>query len=305
MESMTLVFGSTSIAVTTIVKAAIIYYGVVLIENRELTTGMLVAFLAYSDQFVGRVSRVVDAVLELKILGVHLERLSDISLSTPENANRAGQEIGTIQRIQLSECRYRYGESLPWVLRDVNFEVTRGEAVALMGPSGAGKSTLVRILNGSLKPQSGGLLINGVPAHHFSPEQIREHVAVVAQGDVLLTGTISENIAAFESHVDESAVAAAARAACIDQEVAALPMGFSTVVSDGTMQLSGGQLQRICIARAIYRKPDVIILDEGTGNLDQTTEHRIIENIKQLGITLLLVTHRESAARHVDRIERI
>jgi ATP-binding cassette subfamily B protein RaxB len=305
LESMTLVFGSTSIAVTTIVKASIIYYGVLLIDSHELTMGMLVAFLAYSDQFIGRVSRVVDAALELKILGVHLERLSDISLHSPEKQSGSSQSIDRFESISISNCGYRYGENLPWIFKDLNVTVRGGESIALMGPSGAGKSTLVKILNATLAPQVGSVLINNYPYHYFSPEQIRERIAVVAQGDILLSGTIDENIASFDSEIDQERVIAASKAACIYSEIASIPMGFSTRVSDGTMQLSGGQVQRICIARAIYRKPDVMVLDEGTGNLDQSTEKQVIENIKALGLTLVLVTHRDSAARHVDRILRI
>ncbi len=305
LESMTLVFGSTSIAVTTIVKACTIYYGVLLIDSQNLTMGMLVAFLAYSDQFMGRVSRVVDAVLELRILDVHLERLSDISLSDPERQNRSGQALDRFESISISSCAYRYGDSLPWVFNELNVTVRQGESVALMGPSGVGKSTLVKILNGTLTPQVGSVLINSQPYHSFSPEQIRERVAVVAQGDILLSGTIAENIASFDSDIDYERVVAASKVACVHSDIVGIPMSFSTRVSDGTMQLSGGQVQRICIARAVYRNPDVLVLDEGTGNLDQATEKNVIENIRKLGLTLVLVTHRESAARHVDRILKI
>lgn len=305
MESMTLTFGSVSIGVSTLVKSIIIYYGIILIDGGALTTGMLVAFLAYSDQFVGRVGRVVDAILDFRILDVHLQRLGDIALNPEERIPRVQVDLERIERIDLVACSFRYSEGLPWVLADFNAYVRSGEAVGVMGPSGSGKSTLVRILNGTLDVSHGSLLINGVDAGLFSPDQIRRRIGTVSQGDMLLTGTIAENISSFDADVDELRLATAARAAQIDLEIDALPMKYSTRISDGTAQLSGGQLQRLCIARAIYSQPDIIVLDEGTANVDQATERKIISSIRELGFTLILITHRESATAYMDRLQRI
>jgi ATP-binding cassette subfamily B protein RaxB len=197
---------------------------------------------------------------------------------------------------------YRYGDNEPPVLADFDFDVAAGECIAIVGPSGAGKTTLLKILAGLLRPTSGIVLLDGVPVQAVGLEYYRSQIGCVLQNDQLFAGTIAENIAAFSPNLDPERTQDAARQAAIHDEILRMPMGYETLVGDMGSSLSGGQVQRIVLARALYRRPRILLLDEATSHLDEENERSINAAIRMLTIARVIVAHRRSTIDMADRI---
>jgi len=168
------------------------------------------------------------------------------------------------------------------VLQGVNLKIEPGEFIAITGPSGGGKTTLMKILMGLFEPGNGAIRLGERPVSSYRKAKYRRAIGSVAQGDTLYAGSLAENIAFFDPEIDMDRVREVARQAHIDAEIDAMPMGYETLVGDMGSVLSGGQLQRVLLARALYPDPKVLILDEGTANLDAENEAKILETLKEL-----------------------
>jgi ABC-type multidrug transport system fused ATPase/permease subunit len=190
-------------------------------------------------------------------------------------------------------------------LRAVSLTVTPGEAIGILGPTGSGKSTLLDVLLGLLEPASGTVSVDGQPLS-ARREPWQRSIGYVPQDVYLVDDTLRANVALGwrGTDVDDEAVAEAIQLADLDDVVAALPDGVETVVGERGVRLSGGQRQRVGLARALYTRPSVLVLDEATSNLDETTERRIVDTLGSLrgGITMIVVTHRIASVRHCDRL---
>ena len=165
--------------------------------------------------------------------------------------------------IVLHNLTYRYAPSEPEVLRGVTLRIAPGEFVALSGTSGCGKSTLIKIVAGLYKPSRGSVLIDGQPLDRWNAQTLRSQIALVAQDDSLLQGTLAENISGFDDKVDMQLVRVCAELAQIRTDIERMPMGYESLVGDMGSTLSGGQKQRVLLARALYRRPRILILHEG------------------------------------------
>ena len=176
------------------------------------------------------------------------------------------------------------------------------ECVAIVGPSGAGKTTLLKMLAGLLVPDRGVILINGVPISGIGLELYRAQIGCVLQDDRLFAGSIAENISGFAPSADFEEIVAAAKLAAIHSEILRMPMGYETLVGDMGSSLSGGQTQRIVLARALFRKPRILLLDEATSHLDEENERAINEAIRRLPISRVIVAHRRSTLEMADRV---
>jgi ATP-binding cassette subfamily B protein RaxB len=272
---------------------------------------MLVAFLAYKDQFSSRIAMLLDTLIKLSLLGLHSERVSDIALAKPEEAAGAytpiipaGDASMPHRKAALSArgIGFRYGDNEPPIIRDFDFDVEAGECVAIVGPSGAGKTTLLKMLAGLLPPSSGTVLLDEVPVPAIGMEYYRSQIGCVLQDDRLFAGSVAENIAAFHPAANPDLIQHAARLAAIHDEITRMPMGYRTLVGDMGSSLSGGQLQRIVLARALYRAPRILLLDEATSHLDEDNERTINSAIHSLPITRIIVAHRRSTIDMADRI---
>lgn len=290
-----LLFGIELIAVTVIAIGFVI--------DGVLSLGMVLAYLAWKAQFTLGATRLVDRLIEFRMLGLHLDRLSDIALVDQDPGfapTLAPKPLAG--RITLESVSFRYAPDLPLVLDNVSLDIGPGEHVAITGPSGSGKSTLARIILGLIEPSSGRVLIDGVPLPEFGRRALREQAAAVLQDDALFAGSIADNIALFDAAPDPRRIAESARAAAIDRDVAATPMGFETMVGDMGIALSGGQRQRILLARALYRQPRLLVMDEATSHLDLETENLVNSAISKLGVTRVVIAHRPQSIAAADRL---
>ena len=273
-----------------------------------LTVGMLVAFLAYKDQFSQRVGKCLDTVVRFGLLSVHGERIADIALSAPEPGDlgaplaSAPAIVGRRAALSARGINFRYGANEARVIVDFDLDVAPGECVAIAGPSGAGKTTLLKILAGLLRPTAGTVLIDDVPIEAVGIEDYRAQIGCVLQDDRLFAGSIVENIAGFSPSPDPERIEEVAKIAVIHEEILRLAMGYRTLVGDMGSSLSGGQVQRIVLARALYRAPRLLLLDEATSHLDEDNERAINDAVRRLPISRVVVAHRRSTLEMADRI---
>jgi ATP-binding cassette subfamily B protein RaxB len=196
---------------------------------------------------------------------------------------------------------FRYAEGEAWVLKDCSFSVAPGESIAIVGASGCGKTTLLKLLLGLLQPTAGSIRIGGQDLHKAGPRNVRAIVGAVMQDDQLFAGSIADNISFFAADVDQERIEAAARLAAVHEEIAAMPMGYHSLIGDMGSSLSGGQKQRIILARALYREPKLLFLDEATSHLDVTRERLVNEAVKALELTKVIVAHRPETIASADR----
>lgn len=267
------------------------------------TIGMLFAYISYKGQFTSRVSALINYAVEIKMLSLHSERLADIVLAEPEVDNVPPNDLAHLQpSIELRNVSFRYGEGEPWVLKDMNLVLDAGQSVALVGPSGCGKTTLLKVLLGLLHPQEGEVLYGGVPVKHLGLQNYRRVIGTVMQEDVLLAGSIADNISFFDLRVDQARIHACATLAAVHDDIAKMPMGYQTLVGDMGSSLSGGQKQRVLLARALYKQPRVLALDEATSHLDIANERRVTEALAAMPLTRIIVAHRPETIAGAQRV---
>jgi ATP-binding cassette subfamily B protein RaxB len=286
-------------------RIAVIWWGAALALQNVFSVGMLIAYLAYKDQFAARVSSLIDKGIEFRMLRLHGERLADIVLAPPEPHAGGALDSPLLPEdasLQATGLHFRYAEGEPWVLQDCSFRVGAGEAVAIVGASGCGKTTLAKVLLGLLPTASGAIGCGGHDLDRIGIGQYRRMVGAVMQDDQLFAGTIAENIAFGDDAPDMARVEAAATMASIHAEVAAMPMGYHSLIGDMGTTLSGGQKQRVVLARALYRKPRILILDEATSHLDVERERLVNDTIRRLRITRVIIAHRPETIASADRV---
>ena len=286
---------------------AIVYIGAVSVIGEKMSLGVLLAFLAYRGSFTDSAAKVVQQVQQWRMVGLHLDRLSDIVAEKPEQIGVAPARAGANQpaEIRIEGLTYAYSASEKPVLDRIDLTIPAGGFVAIVGPSGAGKTTLVRLMLGLLPPSAGQIAIDGVPLGAATLAAWRARVGAVLQDDLLLTGTLADNIAFFDTSPDQPRVEACARAARVHDEIMAMPMGYSSLIGDMGSALSSGQRQRILLARALYRQPDALFLDEGTANLDEANENAIADTIAAMGITRIVIAHRPALIERADAVVEV
>jgi ATP-binding cassette, subfamily B, bacterial CvaB/MchF/RaxB len=287
-------------------RVAVVWVGAVLVLEHQLSVGMLFAFVAYKEQFSQRVAGLIDKWAELAMLKVQGERLADIVLAEPEAAGLSATAVGAAAdkapRIELREVSFRYSNSEPEVLRRISMSIEPGESVAIVGPSGCGKTTLIKLMLGILRPQEGEVQVGGRPLPHLGTAAWRALVGTVMQDEPLFAGSVADNICFFDPRPDMAWIAECARRAAVHDEIAALPMGYHTLIGDMGTTLSGGQKQRVLLARALYKRPAILFLDEATSALDVDRERLVNHAVRQLRLTRVIVAHRPETIASADRV---
>lgn len=281
----------------------VIYLGArSVIAGDGFSVGMLFAFLSFRQTFTDRAGALIGQIIQFRFLSLHLDRLADIVTTEPDRITGVPPAVEIKGRIEVSELSFRYGATDPLVLDGLDLNIAPGEFVAITGPSGGGKTTLTKLLLGLREPTAGSIRLDG---HAATPElwrAWRARVGLVAQDDRLLSGSIADNIAFFDPDLDMAKVYAAAYAAQVHDQIMQMPMQYQSLIGDMGSTLSGGQKQRVLLARALYRQPAILILDEGTANLDVETEETIAELLSQMGITRIVVAHRPALLNRAGRV---
>jgi ATP-binding cassette subfamily B protein RaxB len=274
--------------------------------NNDLSMGMVMAYLSFKDQFYNRVFALVDKLFEFRLLELHLARLGDIALHPVEQHRRGigvpPPDVCLQGGLVLKDVGFRHDEQAPWLFRQVALEVGNDEVVAIIGPTGSGKSTLLKVVLSLLQPTEGIVSLHGMPINSMGLESYRARIAGVLQDDGLLSGSIFDNITLFDPVPDRERVELVASLAAIANDIRVMPMQYNTLVGSMGAALSGGQVQRILLARALYKQPRLLVLDEATSHLDIATEHAVNKAITQLKIARLIVAHRPETILQADRI---
>jgi ATP-binding cassette subfamily B protein RaxB len=297
-----LMFGVLHKLVFGLERVAVIWVGALLVLDRSFSVGMLFAFIAYKEQFALRVSGLIDKAVELKMLKLQGERLADIVLTPPETEVLVPPRSDLSAHLELRGVGFRYSDAEPVVLKNVNFAIEPGESVAIVGPSGCGKTTLLKLILGIHEPQVGEVRVGGVPLAHLGLRAWRDMIGTVMQDDQLFAGSIIDNISFFDATPDLAWVEECARLASVHDEIAAMPMGFHTLIGDMGTSISGGQKQRLLLARALYKRPKILLLDEATSALDVDRERLVNQSVKQLELTRVIVAHRPETIASATRV---
>ena len=272
-----------------------------LLPGDQFTTGAFIAFVSAYGAFSGNSMQIVRSVGTLVGLDTSWERAAPLLAATPErSASRRdpGQLTG---KIDVTNAAFRYSPDAPPALGGVSLQAAAGEFIAIVGPSGSGKSTLTRLLLGLDQPMQGTIQYDGQDLRHLDTELVRRQIGVVLQNGKLFPGTLFENIIGnFEGTIDDAWEAA--RQAGIADDIRAMPMGMHTIVTEASAAFSGGQIQRIIIARALVGKPRILLFDEATSALDNVTQAIVTQSVSQLAVTRIVIAHRLTTVREADRI---
>jgi ATP-binding cassette subfamily B protein RaxB len=282
----------------------VIYLGAQAIVAADgFSIGMLVAFISFSQTFTDRTISLINQAIEFRYIGLHLERLTDVLAFPREDTDSSNAADYVVDgRISLDDVHFRYGSTDRPVLDGLTLDIAPGEFVAITGPSGGGKTTLLKLMLGLQTPWSGSIALDSQPASPGLWRAWRAQIGVVAQDDRLLSGSIADNISFFDPDLDMDRVRSAAEAAQVHHDILRMPMQYQSLIGDMGSSLSGGQRQRVLLARALYRRPRVLILDEGTANLDVATEELIADLLKDMEITRIVVAHRPALLNRADRV---
>ncbi len=301
LERLNIFFGISRESIFELERIILVFVAARLIMENQFSVGMIFAFMAYRDQFVEAASSLIEVLINFRMLRLHLDRIADIALSEPEPSGGTRLDIKEAS-IKATNLTFSYDGAREPVLKDVNLEIAGGSSIALIGPSGRGKTTLLKLLTGLLTPQSGTVSVDGTILTSVDPKHFRGQIATVMQADHLFSGSIMDNITLFDLEPDADWMKECAKTAQIHDDINEMPMGYDTPVGDMGAALSGGQIQRVILARALYRKPKILFIDEGTSNLDIPTERAVNTAIASLGITRIIVAHRPETIRSADRL---
>jgi ABC-type bacteriocin/lantibiotic exporter with double-glycine peptidase domain len=269
----------------------------------SLTLGEMMAAQTLAMSMLIPLTSLVSSTQVLLSITSHVQRLQDVFSAEPEVRSGESRVPITLDgRIELNQVSFRYDDHGPWVLRDLELTIEPGQRVALVGASGGGKSTLALLLLGLLPPTTGEIRIAGRSLAELEPTSVRRQIGIVMQDSFIFRDSIRHNIALNAPDSDLQEIEAAAAIAALDRDIAAMPMGYDTMVSERGTALSGGQRQRLALARAVLTRPRVLILDEATSHLDAATEQQVAGAIATLQCTQIIVAHRLSTVRTADLI---
>ncbi|MBK6917573.1 MAG: peptidase domain-containing ABC transporter [Deltaproteobacteria bacterium] len=284
---------------------ALLAVGAHQVMRGQLSVGAMLAVNSLALGFLAPLASLVETAMTLQGLRGHIERIADVLETAPEQAaagERPSPRVELRGAISLREVSFRYEGAARDAVHGVSLDIAPGECVALVGRSGCGKSSLAALLVGLHLPSSGAIAFDGRPLASLDLTALRRNVGVVLQTPYLFGGSIRDNIALADPHATLEQVEAAAQAAGIHAEIAALPLGYDTPVSDGGASLSGGQRQRVALARALLGRPRVLLLDEATSALDAVSERGIMAALARLDCVRIIISHRLGTLAFADRI---
>lgn len=297
-------FNSSYPLVTNIVFFSFIYYTVLHSDGSTvamLSVGSFMAFITSFNKFLNDSLRLSMAMItSLNVIPLY-ERVKPIFEADTESSEQSSDPGELSGDIEMNSISFRYKEDQPLILKEVSFKIKQGEMVAFVGPSGSGKSTIMRLLLGFENPESGSIYYDGEAFDSMNKELVRRQIGVVLQNGALMSGSIFQNIVG-NSELTLDDAWEAAKMSGLEEDIKQMPMEMHTVVSEGGGTFSGGQRQRLMIARAIAHKPRLLYMDEATSALDNRTQNTVSESLDKLQATRIVIAHRLSTVKNADRI---
>ena len=270
--------------------------------GRRLSLGGMLGLAAVAGEFLAPLGSLVHTLLSLETVRGYLERVNDVLDAEPEQS--AGKRVAPrlSGHVALERVSFRYAAQAPLVVDEVSLDVLPGQFVALVGRSGSGKTTLASLILGLYPPSSGRIVFDEADLAELDVRSVRRQCGVVGQNLSLFGASIKDNITMGDPGVTMAEVEAAARLACVHDEIVEFPMGYETLLLDRGGAISGGQRQRLALARALVRKPAVLVMDEATSALDAVTERQVQGALDQLACTRIVIAHRLSTVKRADLI---
>lgn len=281
--------------------------GVFFTFSGEFTVGMLMAFQGYLNLFTAPAQSFITFGQEIQQMRVRLERIEDV-MEYPEEKWKEidpsqTEDIGKLKgEVEIKNLSFGYSRLGNPIIEDLNLHLKPGKSIALVGSSGSGKSTIAKLVSNLYKPWSGEILFDGVPLEEIPREVRTASIGVIDQDIILFEGTVAENIKMWDNSIQDFEMILAARDADLHEIIVKRDGGYNYKITEGGKDFSGGQRQRIEIARVLAQDPTIIIMDEATSALDALTEYKVVQSIRDRGVSMIIVAHRLSTIRDCDEI---
>ncbi|WP_233275789.1 peptidase domain-containing ABC transporter [Salibacterium aidingense] len=297
------ILGGISNSVNLSLPLFVLVVGVWIGVQNGLTIGAIVAFSTIAGRFMTPLGSIIGSLESVKMVEEMVDRIETVLQEEDEHYNADSNVVfnPSKDKITLDHVHFSYdnGED---VLADINLDINPGEKISFIGKTGSGKSTLFKLISGLYQPTKGSLYFGSHPIEDINIIQLREKIGFIVQDVHLFNDTILNNIKYFTDSVSEEDAVQAAEDACIHDFILTLPMGYHTLIGENGISLSGGQRQRIAIARVLAKKPQILLIDEGTSNLDKETEKKILEHLYDKHITIISITHRTDVIQEFESI---
>jgi ABC-type bacteriocin/lantibiotic exporter with double-glycine peptidase domain len=281
----------------------LLWIGATQVITGAMSTGTMLALNTLAASFLVPLSSLAASGQNIQVARAHFDRIADVLGSEPEQDSQQVYMPPQLSgRIELKSVTFQYDPNTPPILNDVSIHIQPGQKVALVGKTGSGKSTLGKLLIGLITPTKGEILFDGIALQKLNYQEVRRQFGVVLQDAFIFSGSVRENISFNDPQMEMARIVKAAQAAAIHEDIEKMPMGYETLLSEGGSVFSGGQRQRLALARALANHPALLLLDEATSALDVTTEQAVEQNLQRLSCTQIVIAHRLSTVRNADLI---
>ncbi len=289
-----------------LLRTSILFLMLYLIFTQRITVGQFFSLFIYSFFIFGPLQELGNIINIYRETEASLNNLQEILQIPPESKPANPAPLGNLQSLDFEDVRFQHRTANRPAVRDVTFHLARGETVAFVGPSGAGKTTLVKLLVGLYQPHTGVVRYNGINAEQIDPDELRAQIGFVTQDTQLFSGTIRENLLFVRPNATDADCLDVLHRSAADSLLARADKGLDTLIGEGGVKVSGGEKQRLSIARALLRKPRLLVFDEATSSLDSITEEEITRTIRDVAersdVMTILIAHRLSTVMHAERI---
>jgi ATP-binding cassette subfamily B protein len=289
-----------------LLRTSITFLMLYLIYTRAITIGQFFSLFLYSFFIFGPLQELGNIINIYRETEASLNVYQDILRIPKEPRPETPRPLGALESLAFERVRFQHQSASSAAVSDISFDARRGETIAFVGPSGAGKTSLVKLLVGLYRPIAGRILYNGIPGSEIDLDSLRAQIGFVTQDTQLFSGTIRENLLFVNPDATDAECLEVLRKAACDSLLARASRGLDTVIGEGGVKVSGGEKQRLSIARALLRHPHLLVFDEATSSLDSLTEEGIVETIRDVAAAgdaiTVLIAHRLSTILHADRI---
>ncbi|MCL2745224.1 MAG: ATP-binding cassette domain-containing protein, partial [Planctomycetaceae bacterium] len=304
-QKFSMYFGLIPSIIGQILNLAVMMFGVMFIMDGYMTIGMLIAFQGFLGSFLAPVSQFSGIMQSFTTMRTDMERIEDVMnyKVEPEYTENSEISIGKLSgELKIDSITFGYSKLSPALIKDFSLELPPGKSVAIVGASGSGKSTLAKLITGLYEPWQGEITFDGKKRIEIDEYSFRSSVSMVDQEITLFEDTVAENIRMWDPSIEDFAVILAARDADIHETIVSRPGGYNHTVLENGKNFSGGQQQRLEIARVLAQEPTIAVLDEATSALDAKTEETVMNNIRKIGCSCVIIAHRLSTVRDCDEI---